>query len=88
MCPDSNELSSGGEDTTLIAVLGGGCVTDSELIANTIARRQLKIPLVSEKAYENTYDGSKISSTVVLFCLGYIDFLQPTFIHISTFSFK
>ena len=45
LLPDPNELSSGAEAASLVAVLGGGCVTDSELIADTIA--QWKIPVVS-----------------------------------------
>ena len=39
--------ASGTEGATLVAVLGGGCVTDSEIIVSTISAGQWKIPLVS-----------------------------------------
>ena len=49
VCPDAGELSSGGDNSTLIAVLGGGCVTDSELVLDAIGSRQRKIPFVRGK---------------------------------------
>ena len=39
--------ASGTEGATLVAVLGGGCVTDSDIIVSTISAGQWKIPLVS-----------------------------------------
>ena len=50
VCPDAAELSSSGHNSTLIAVLGGGCVTDSELILDAIGSRQRKIPFVRGNA--------------------------------------
>ena len=44
-CARAGECSSGGQTAPLVAVLGGGCVTDSELIADVINRWNL--PLVS-----------------------------------------
>ena len=76
MCPDAGELSSGGDDSTLIAILGGGCVTDSELILDAISSRQRQIPFVRGRSTEFTCDRRNFAFDHALLSPD-VDFLQP-----------
>ena len=62
-------LSGEAPGTTLVAVLGGGCVTDSELIADTIAAGERKTPLVSPTG-NRILLGGKMCCVVTSFLFG------------------
>ena len=63
-------FSGGAEGATLVAVVGGGCVTDSEIIVDTIAAGQWKTPLVCPM-WKQICNRSKMSSLVVCFLLAH-----------------